>query len=367
MKSAGRTTQFLKHQIDALTGIRFFAAFAVLIFHSGAGFLVRMNFPLFITTLIQKGYMGVSLFFVLSGFILTFNYSDRIEDWKNWYSFGIARFARIYPVYLLSLMIAYPIVHNQLSVMQILKVLFMVQSYGRPSSSEGYLWVMQAWTISVEFFFYLIFPFLLNLVNRMSKHFLPPAIALTGFVIVFWGTSVIHPGLVENNIPSDWAWPLPILRVPEFILGILLCRWVREYPVSSKTFSNAIMTSLTLFFTLGVLEMGSSSRGIALTTILFGLLITQLSSGHNLVTSFFSNRVLVLLGGASYSIYILQGPIREWLRLLIPAPFDSFLNPLLVIGLSILVFLYFEEPAREQIKAFNQIFVNKFLNSTKGK
>lgn len=95
--------------IPSLTGIRFFAALAVLMFHSGATYFDRAGIPYPVAQLLHNGYLGVSLFFVLSGFILTYAHQDDRIDGRFLGVFYVARFARIYPVYLFALVLALPV------------------------------------------------------------------------------------------------------------------------------------------------------------------------------------------------------------------------------------------------------------------
>src|SRR6185437_10634847 len=85
----------------------FFAAMQVVVFHFAQ---IRVeNAPLPIRNLVASGYTGVSLFFVLSGFILAYNYLDKDLSWRGGARFFlIARFARIYPVYALGLLVSIP-------------------------------------------------------------------------------------------------------------------------------------------------------------------------------------------------------------------------------------------------------------------
>jgi len=89
----------MKGTIHPLTGLRFVAAMMVLVSHypvpGTPGPLLR---------LMQSGYAGVTFFFVLSGFILTYNYADRFcsDARDNLVPYFVSRFARIYPVYLLT-------------------------------------------------------------------------------------------------------------------------------------------------------------------------------------------------------------------------------------------------------------------------
>ena len=63
--------------INPLTGIRFLVAMLVFLFHFGAGFFEHIGAPQFVSTFLHNGKIGVSMFFVLSGFILTYTYTKK--------------------------------------------------------------------------------------------------------------------------------------------------------------------------------------------------------------------------------------------------------------------------------------------------
>jgi peptidoglycan/LPS O-acetylase OafA/YrhL len=90
--------------IPALTGLRFVAAFIVLIGHSVTFLLTFPGdvLPTWERYLHFLGGLGMPLFFVLSGFVIHYNYSEPIEigGWPNVYNFFVARFARLYPLYI---------------------------------------------------------------------------------------------------------------------------------------------------------------------------------------------------------------------------------------------------------------------------
>jgi peptidoglycan/LPS O-acetylase OafA/YrhL len=88
-----------------LTGLRVFAAFAVYMSHVR----VPISAPNWLHAIGQNGSAGVTFFFVLSGFVLTLNYHDRLRTRRQLWSYAVARFARIYPVYLV--VITWPVVH----------------------------------------------------------------------------------------------------------------------------------------------------------------------------------------------------------------------------------------------------------------
>src|SRR5437899_7700201 len=108
-RSPGMATLTPKNHFKSLTSLRFFAAMHVLAFHNHLDAL--MDLPGGIRSIIRTGYVSVSLFFVLSGFILAYTYhGDREGVSFDRRSFLAARLARIYPVYLVGLLLAAPFV-----------------------------------------------------------------------------------------------------------------------------------------------------------------------------------------------------------------------------------------------------------------
>src|ERR1044071_2165280 len=97
-----------KLQLHSLTGLRFFLALWVVVFHQSS----RLGpMPPALFGLLQTGYVAVGFFFVLSGFVLAYNY-PLVAAWSKdeLVRFGIARFARIYPTYFLGLVTIAPVI-----------------------------------------------------------------------------------------------------------------------------------------------------------------------------------------------------------------------------------------------------------------
>jgi peptidoglycan/LPS O-acetylase OafA/YrhL len=107
---AAQKTHPVRKHIGALTGLCFFAALYVFVFHFGSGLAERSGVPAQIVIFLSNGYLGVSIVFVLSGFILTYTYRQRVDSPQ---AFALARFARRYPVYFLALSIALPLALRQ--------------------------------------------------------------------------------------------------------------------------------------------------------------------------------------------------------------------------------------------------------------
>lgn len=336
--------------LPALTGVRFFAALAVLLFHFGAGFFARLGAPAPVVTLLQNGYLGVSLFFVLSGFIITYTHHKDGFSGSSLGKFYVARIARVYPVYLLALLLALPVLQAPLSLDGAVSVLLMVQAWTPPADEYGFTWVTQAWTLSIEAFFYILFPFAWLVFRSFSRVGVVIALCVSVGVMVLFGTPTIGPGI--HNIPLLGAgtqiW-IPVFRMAEFAFGITLCQIFVLYPGISRRFGGSIAECAVFALIVIVMATAQSMQAKALFTVLAGLFILMTADGKGVLTKFLSSPVLLLLGGASYGMYILQGPVRAICAALIPAPLDQFVNPFAIIGFSILVFLYFEQPARRRV------------------
>jgi peptidoglycan/LPS O-acetylase OafA/YrhL len=346
--------------LPALTGLRFFAALAVLLYHYGAGFADRSGVPIPLAHMLHNGYLGVSLFFVLSGFILTYTHQRDILDRHFLADFYVARFARVYPVYLLALLIALPVLAHPLSPADVAAVLTMVQSWTPPQSSSGYLWVMQAWTLSVEMAFYLFFPAILLCAKQLNAVTTGLVAAAAGAVILIFGISSIPPGTPwVPYLSSSTVLPIPLFRAAEFVFGVMLCRLTVLYPQLSRAIGGNLLELLLAVTVVVTMCFASDVHSKALFTILVGVLILQLQGGYGVLTAALSSKPLILLGGASYALYLLQGPLRAICEQYIPHPFDKFLSPVITIAAAIAVFLFWEQPCRRMILSAYRSIANK--------
>jgi peptidoglycan/LPS O-acetylase OafA/YrhL len=153
--------------IRPLTSLRFFFAFVV--FFSHLKFLYHNSNPVFTAlhlNLLMDGHLGVSFFFILSGFILAYSYQDRMLSGEMTNrTFWVARLARIYPLHVVTLLLALPysLFGQVLPTEDWLPVLCgqitLTQSFV-PRNAIFFSLNIPAWSISAEAFFYLLFPFL---------------------------------------------------------------------------------------------------------------------------------------------------------------------------------------------------------------
>jgi peptidoglycan/LPS O-acetylase OafA/YrhL len=341
------------HTLPALTGVRFLAAFYVVLEHGLPWLAARWRLPSLLATFLASGYLAVSMFFLLSGFILTYTYRG-LQGGENRLRFWRARFARIYPVYVLSLLLALPF-EPSLGWGAKLSVLAMVQAWNPWKPGLAGAWNFPAWTLSVEAFFYLCFPFLLFWLKAQRGRNQLLLLAFFGAVCVLGRTPLQGLQGRVGEPPIAASLPLPVLRLPEFVLGMLVgLRFLRRaasIPENRSPWIPVALASTTLaLLSLPIGEWKS------LVVVPFGFLVYELALGKDWCARLLSTRPMILLGGASYAVYLLQYPVRSWVRIAFarfPQPLASQgapLTPVILVLLSILIFKYWEEPARRFIR-----------------
>jgi len=217
--------------LPAVTSLRFFAALHVALFHLDA--MRVLKGPSWLKSLAGIGYVGVSFFFVLSGFILVYTYAGRKIELKEFWQ---TRFARIYPAYLFSLLLTFPFfywgahyldipffafAHSHFWLSATL-VLLLAQAW---IPAAALAWNSVAWSLSVEAFFYTIFPFALNRFGRYSKRTLAamiPACWIVGLAVSA-GFLASRPAGAPYVSSADWSSAVqfvkffPLVRLPEFL------------------------------------------------------------------------------------------------------------------------------------------------------
>jgi peptidoglycan/LPS O-acetylase OafA/YrhL len=330
--------------IGPLTSIRFFAAFAVVLYHSGAAFAsASPHIPMPLKTLLLNGYLGVTFFFVLSGFILHLTYRGRIATSDQVKRFGIARFARLYPVYLVAVlaMLPFATLRGWADVPQ-----FLLLHWWIPNGALGWNdWNMPTWTLSVEFFFYICFPLLSRMAEKLGSRSLLGLIAALLAFAAITGSSA----LIDNQF-ALFAWmkwtPVPLLRLPEFLIGIFVAEiHLRGYRVRIPAWPIALLL-------VAGLAVATSPRIAAFATAMSALLIVAIAGDqHSRFARALSVRWLVLLGAASYVLYLMHQPVHFAVLALFGSSKSmvALQYPILIAG-SVAVFLFYEEPAREWIR-----------------
>jgi peptidoglycan/LPS O-acetylase OafA/YrhL len=350
-----------KQKIAPLTSLRFFAAFLVVLFHSAPA-VVTENPYVPVKNLISIGFICVSFFFTLSGYILAVVYlrSDTAIDRKR---FWMTRFARIYPLFLLSLFLDLP---NLL--------LFRIAKYGWKAAVlkssvtlAGNVLMLQAWTeklhslndpvwsLSVETFFYLLFPLTGWWLWRLSARGSLATAAIIYIAGMAAVAAALHFHLHETTIKFN-----PLFHLHEFFAGILIAKWHTlqlAKPEAQRTLQRVspwiAILSLLLFgaavFEFNRIHVPYLQDGMLMPV--YALAIVAFGSGNRLIDRLFSVSWLVVPGEASYGLYLIHWPVKTyWERAglnLHPTLYPIYL--LLVVGASVVIFYRFEAPSRKAI------------------
>lgn len=348
--------------IPTLTSLRFFAALLVVIFH----YNIVKNLSIF-AWVSSFSSEAVTFFFVLSGFILTYVHLETGKQEKlnlSAAAFMAHRIARIAPVYFIGLALAAPFfivgyaIHHQISnslfVAGVLLVPTGLQAW-LPSTAT--LWNPPAWALSVVLFLYITFAPLVRIVARIDQtRLLIAAVALVCAVAF----ARMYLGDNRPATDSDW-WQnffayFPLWHLPPFILGVALGRlFISGKRFSQSTHEAILLASIFLFGTILHYHLVVPILCNVILAPVYGVLIFGAAGAIGPLSKILSARLFVLLGNASYAIYIIQVPIWVWwdritrvdLRIELPPLIDFFCCLLVVIGTSILVYTYIERPTRQ--------------------
>jgi peptidoglycan/LPS O-acetylase OafA/YrhL len=347
--------------LPALTGLRSLLALWVVLHHlSNKGGMLDAAvraLPAALHELAVSGYWAVATFFVLSGFVLARTYAASRWDRSILIRYGIARWARVYPVYFLSLLILAPIIfHDLVSFPQgrpLALRLSLLLNYGLVLQGwTGHLpvqWNTPAWSLSCELFFYLCFPLAMLLVIRARRRG-TLVIASAGFAL---------PVLCRLlNVPDALK---PLLHLGDFLVGIA-CAGVYEALIRSRTRLAGRGYWLYLPAAAGsavVIAVPQIAQWIYLDFALRplnALLLVGLALGGGFPARWLSTRTALLFGKASYSMYILHIPMLWWFKgtwfyspALSPET-AALIYVALVLLISALVFKLFEEPANRRLR-----------------
>ncbi len=361
-----------RRHLASLTALRFLVALQVVVFHCGQPLLEGA--PNWIRNIAAGGYVGVSFFFVLSGFILAYTHFDvggrpRVSHREFW----VARFARIYPVYVLGLLLDLPRFLRAEGALESGTQFVKAGGIAAMAATLTQAWSPShacrvncpGWSLSAEAFFYAIFPFVGIALCKLPRRVLPFAagglwlLALLGPATYLW----LQPdGMAPVTPASSGFWisllkTHPLLRLPEFVLGIVIGRWFVNSPLESRPFLPKIDWVIGLSL-LGLLAMSDAVPypllHNGLLAMLIGLLILASAYGTGPLSRPLHTRGIRMMGEASYALYMLHVPVWEALRLLTAdrvGPAALFLPYLaLVLLISWSVFRFVETPGRRVLR-----------------
>jgi len=331
--------------LPALTGFRFLLALWVIVHHltgppQPLGIqALRLPAPLY--QLIHGGYLAVQTFFVLSGFVLARSYSAARWSGPKVRQYFLARFARVYPVYLLSLAVVAPFIMADRTPGKA----WFLAAYG--ALVQGWLggipvnWNTPAWSLSCEIFFYTLFPLAVILI-RKPRWRTVIALGATACVMTPFGCALGLPDGVK-----------PLVHLSDFVMGIAtagafgLLQARRGLRLTGAwLYLPALATAAALIAWPGLLPSAVGLNNVL--RPLNAVLFIGLALGGGVVARALSSGLLVYLGKSSYAMYILHVPIMWWC--LRRGGISPVLYVSLVIGVSALVYRVYEEPANRWLR-----------------
>jgi peptidoglycan/LPS O-acetylase OafA/YrhL len=309
-----------KTELPALTGSRFYAA--LIVFLSHAALLPGMERMTAGKLIFNAGVVGVSCFFVLSGFILTYNYEVAFRDGvcrSSYFRFVWDRWTKIYPAHLLMLLVAIPLQIKSPNLPLDWRALpfhvLMAQCWWpvtRPTFHQ-YLNV-PSWSISCEWFFYLVAPFAIYCALNRGKRWIPAAlIALYALGML----ALLRQGRSDFERLYLVSWFAPS-RFPEFLTGVFLgCIFLGDRGRRLARWSGAMQVVGVMVLVSGAIYRAKAPWpfwGGLLYVPGASLLVLGLAYGKGLYVRHLSGAVLRRLGMASFCLYLMQAPLLRGMK-----------------------------------------------------
>jgi peptidoglycan/LPS O-acetylase OafA/YrhL len=361
--------------IPSLTGLRFYAA-AIITYCHGIEYFFRPVDPRPLVDTVSLGSIGMTLFFVLSGFVIHYNYGNSFrEHYKlSIRTFAVARFARLYPLYFFSLaltlaFIPNPYVGNQLwsalpYYITLTQDWFHVRIGETPVAS---LYVGQAWSISAEILLYFMYiPF-----ARAICAFRSTRAVLAAVVFLLVTATGFNLGRTMGYWMRDgWDqyvvfYMSPYCRFSEFLLGALAAAlyqrrasspavWLERWPLLAASLVGMVALFAASYTPQGHLfRLFEYSWGFAPSC---GGLIYYFARNRGRASWIVESKPVILFGDASYSLYMLS----VWSLWMFSAngvspnygqaTFRMFMALMFLALLSLGSYQYFEVPLRRFIR-----------------
>jgi peptidoglycan/LPS O-acetylase OafA/YrhL len=364
-------------EIKAITGLRALAAAWVVLFHFRP--LLHDAAPQFseaFAPVLNCGAQGVDLFFILSGFVLTWNHLDAMGP--SWSARAALRFlwlrlARVWPVFLVTLHLAaawivftHHVGHvpsprvDQLSAVSYLRQMLLVQLWFQPYF-DGSSWDGPAWSISAEWLAYLVFGLLILVIFRIAR--VTRARSLLWLALVASVPPVLLL-LASGHFYTPWSW-LP-RTLAQFTAGALAGAAVRKLRPTDRFRRAAGFVSVLLVGSITALLYTFDAHPVTgvydsggLVDVLFVPLVVSLAVGAGALPGILATRVLVFGGQISFSLYMVHELVHtawNWvvaqfaLSISDEAMFVLFGLLAVAIVAAILLYQFVEEPARRWMR-----------------
>ena len=328
-------------------------------------FLYHLNFDIF-----SKGYLGVDIFFVISGFVISQRiYKDFILKKKIFIKdFFIRRIKRIFPllfffilVNLIIFSIFGPISHFisnlYTSIFSILGIsnlyfLFKKKNYFDTVFDDP---LGHTWSLGVEEQFYIIYPFLLYFLFSNFKINKEKKIIQFFFII---SLIFIFLSFYFSNHNPELVFYFPIFRFWEFLAGCIIFFITIKYNKNKNNLYSVLFFFLILLcLFIDISKSNSSYLWINLLTVFFVCLLILFYSQNFINKIIFENRIIVFIGNISFSLYLWHLPVIYYLELYFGNYSKNILSFPISIILSIFTYYFIENKFRYYNFKTSNIFI----------
>jgi len=283
------------NRINKLDGLRGLFALFVVLFHFN-----KHNAPQFIVNnfFVRESYIFVDFFFILSGYVITLTYNDRLNRLKDLWPFLKKRLIRLYPLLLFSTLMYWGFVHPQINNRNILLALdTLLLTNATPILGSGIGMNYPSWSISSEIISYLVFGLSSMIAIQKRKPTIIGFITISCFLFLAFQQNYFQTGEFgflrglacfnlgyfiyffadrKINIPNTLEWMIPLF------IGVLM------YYYNHATLTSSIQNILIQF----------------LIPLTFATSIYLLIKTNGLLSGFLETKPLVFLGKISYSVYL---------------------------------------------------------------
>jgi len=319
---------------------------------------------------VNAGFISVSYFILLSGFVLAYNYAERARNGQlDRKRFWEARFTRIYPIYFLSLLLSLGQLSGEYPTHT--KAMFWTGVVLTPLLLQGFVPAVAtflntpAWTMSAEAAYYMLFPFVAKW--KRPDRIAPHLAKMAGVWVLGLVPGALYIALSPDGIahPDRWSYGpwlealkyTPYTHVFSFVFGVMLADLDRMIVRTAKL--RLWLGILGFCGIYGLLSLGALvpypivHDGLLMP--LFGCIVLGLA-GENPLARALGVRPLVFVGEASYCLYLLH--FNLWnlihnshvLNAVGLAKFDPWISYALLIGLAIFALYFIEKPAQRKLR-----------------
>lgn len=348
--------------IYTLNSLRFFAV--VFIFLSHLSFFTQYdNLKFIFNNYFYEGYFGVTFFFLLSGFVLSYNYYNKINNisLKKVVLFTKKRLAHVYPVHVITLLISLPLLYKDIflspmkNLVKFVMNILLLQSF-IPKESIYFSFNAVSWNLSSLLLFYVMFSAILVLIKKITKDENRKVYALIILLIL---TELILAIVFKNNRHNHWLiYISPFYRLIDCTIGILVSiiylknknKNVNMFTINIMEFLSIIILAIALFKFRDVSQI--YRYGVYYAPFLC-IIIYVYSFQAGIISRVLKSRLLNYLGKISFSFYMIHQLVIRYILHIKVLKNYPIIMALMCFCISLLaasiIYKYFENPLRKKI------------------